>query len=51
MLALPGPVFGALKLTPGAPLEMDYDFIHGPAVRQRFKEALRPLLAKRRERV
>ncbi len=51
VLSLPGPVFGALKLVPGAPLQMDYDFIHGPAVRQRFREALRPLLTRQREKV
>jgi len=50
LMALPGPVFGALKLVPGAPLDMDYDFIHGPDVRRRFKEAIQPLLAKRKTR-
>jgi hypothetical protein len=29
---------------------MDYDFIHGSAVRQKFKDALRPLLAKGKQR-
>ena len=50
VLSLQGPVFGVLKLVPGEPLEMDYDFIHGPAVRQKFKDALKPLLAKGKQR-
>jgi phosphonopyruvate decarboxylase len=46
VLSLPGPVFGALKVVPGAPLDLDYDFIHGPEVRRQFKEAIRPLRAR-----
>ena len=52
ILSRPGPVFVTLKVTAegGAPLDLDYDYIHGPEVRRRFKEAIRPMIEKRGER-
>ena len=41
LLAEPGPVFATLKLEPGGPQQRDYSRIHGPAVRQAFKDALK----------
>jgi phosphonopyruvate decarboxylase len=41
LLAEPGPVFVDLKLAPGGPQQRDYNRIHGPAVRQAFKDALK----------
>lgn len=50
VLALPGPVFATLKLVAGAPLDYDYDLIHGVEVRQQFKAAIRPLIDRRDRR-
>jgi len=41
LLAEQGPVFVDLKVEPSGPQERDYSRIHGPAVRQAFKDALR----------
>jgi phosphonopyruvate decarboxylase len=40
LLALEGPVFAALRIVPGEPSPQDYAFIHSPAARQIFKDAL-----------
>src|SRR5580704_18922452 len=40
LLAEPGPVFADLKITAGGPQERDYARIHGPHVRQAFRDAL-----------
>ena len=36
-----GPIFVTLKLVPGDPPPQDYAYIHGPAVREAFRAALR----------
>ena len=41
ILAEQGPVFINLKVEPAGPQERDYSRIHGPAVRQAFKDALK----------
>jgi sulfopyruvate decarboxylase subunit beta len=41
ILTEPGPVFVDLKVEPGGPQQRDYSRIHGPAVRQAFKDALK----------
>lgn len=40
LLTRPGPVFATLKTVPGEPSPMDYEWIHGPETRRRFKAAL-----------
>ena len=40
LLAEPGPVFADLKITSSGPQERDYARIHGPHVRQAFRDAL-----------
>ncbi len=40
-MAQPGPSFATLKVEPGASPKFDYATMHGPAVRQAFKSALR----------
>jgi phosphonopyruvate decarboxylase len=47
LLALEGPVFTSLKITPGEPPKLDYRWMHGKENRQRFKDAIRPRLAAR----
>lgn len=47
VLARPGPVFATLKLAASGPLRLDYPLIHGPEARRRFKQAIRPLIARR----
>ena len=41
LIKAPGPIFVDLKLTAGPPPSQDYAFIHGPATRAAFREALR----------
>ncbi|MSO71965.1 MAG: thiamine pyrophosphate-binding protein [Alphaproteobacteria bacterium] len=41
ILAEEGPVFVALKVEPTGPQKRDYERIHGPGVRQAFKDALK----------
>ncbi len=45
LLALQGPVFVCLKVVPGAtaPRQGDYAYLHGPEVRQRFRDGLRAI--------
>jgi phosphonopyruvate decarboxylase len=40
ILAEPGPVFVCLKIEPGGPQQRDYSRLHGPQVRQAFRDAL-----------
>jgi phosphonopyruvate decarboxylase len=40
ILSEPGPVFVDLKVEPAGPQERDYSRLHGPHVRQAFKDAL-----------
>jgi phosphonopyruvate decarboxylase len=40
ILAEPGPVFIDLKVEPAGPQERDYSRLHGPHVRQAFRDAL-----------
>jgi sulfopyruvate decarboxylase subunit beta len=40
LLQEPGPIFVDLKVTPSGPQNRDYSQLHGPAVRQAFKDAL-----------
>ena len=47
VLSVPGPVFATLKVVAADQPPMDYDYIHSAEVRRQFKEALRPLIAKR----
>lgn len=47
VLSAPGPVFATLKIAAADPPPLDYGYIHSAEVRRRFKEAIRPLLAKR----
>jgi sulfopyruvate decarboxylase subunit beta len=45
VMRLDGPIFGTLKLVPGAaPLRIDYRWMHGPKTRAGFKNALLSLL-------
>lgn len=39
-MAAKGPVFVSLKLVAAGPLKVDYKRVHGPEVRQRFREAI-----------
>lgn len=41
VLATPGPVFAALRVTPGGPLDYDYRDLYDPARRAAFQAALR----------
>ena len=41
ILSETGPVFITLKVEPSGPQQRDYNRIHGPAVRQAFKDAIR----------
>jgi len=45
ILSLSGPVFTTLKIVPGEPSPLDYEFIHGPGTRQDFKAAIAAILA------
>lgn len=47
VLALPGPVFGTLKLVAAGELNVDFGEAKGVQERREFKEALKPLLAAR----
>jgi sulfopyruvate decarboxylase subunit beta len=47
VLALPGPVFGTLKLVAAGELNVDFGEAKGAQERRAFKEALKPLLAAR----
>jgi len=47
VLSAPGPVFAALKIEPGETPELDYEWMHGDQVRRDFKDAIRPLIARR----
>ena len=40
LLATPGPVFAALRITPGDPSPQDYAYIHSAEARRTFKSAL-----------
>ena len=40
LLSVSGPVFADLKITSSGPQERDYSRLHGPYVRQAFREAL-----------
>ena len=40
LLSETGPVFADLKITSSGPQERDYSRLHGPHVRQAFKDAL-----------
>jgi sulfopyruvate decarboxylase subunit beta len=40
ILAEPGPVFACLKVEPAGPQQRDYSRLHGPHVRQAFRDAL-----------
>ena len=40
ILSEPGPVFVDLKVEPAGPQERDYSRLHGPHVRQAFRDAL-----------
>ncbi len=46
LLAMKGPVFGALKVEPGdaPPLNYDYEWLHSADRRREFREAVKPLL-------
>jgi len=50
VLALPGPVFVALKVVAGDPPPQDYELIHSEQVRREFKAAIAPMLARRNKR-
>lgn len=39
-LASPGPALAVIPIEPGEPYPRDYDFIHSPEARQRFRTAL-----------
>lgn len=41
VLGAPGPTFVTLHVVPGDPSPVDFDLIHGAAVRKAFKEALK----------
>lgn len=41
LLRAKGPVFATLKVEPGEPSPVDWDYIHGPDTRVNFKAALR----------
>jgi hypothetical protein len=41
ILAEQGPVFINLKVEPAGPQERDYSRLHGPPVRQAFKDAIK----------
>lgn len=47
VLSRPGPVFVVLKVVAGDTPPMDYEYIHSAEVRRDFKEAIRPLIARR----
>ena len=47
VLDAPGPMFGRLKVTPGGPVTYDYPYIHGPAVRAAFRDAIAPMIEAR----
>ncbi len=47
VLSAPGPVFVALKIEPGEAPELDYEWMHSEQVRRDFKDAIRPLIARR----
>jgi phosphonopyruvate decarboxylase len=48
VLALPGPVFVALKVVAGDPPPQDYDLIHSDKVRREFRAAIAPMVARRK---
>jgi hypothetical protein len=39
-LPQPGPIFITMKIVPGTPPKLDYEYMHGARVRQEFKSAL-----------
>ena len=47
ILSTPGPVFVTLKIVASEPPELDYVWLHSEQVRSEFKDAIRPLIAKR----
>lgn len=47
VMAMPGPVFATLKVETGAPLTYDYEYLHHADRRAEFREALKPLIARR----
>jgi phosphonopyruvate decarboxylase len=48
VLSVPGPVFATLKVEADDDPPQDYAFMHHPDRRREFKEALKPILARRR---
>jgi phosphonopyruvate decarboxylase len=40
LLHQPGPIFITMKVVPGTPPKLDYEYMHGARVRQEFKAAL-----------
>jgi sulfopyruvate decarboxylase subunit beta len=40
VLDQPGPTFTTLKIAPGEPPKLDYGYMHGAAVREKFRQAL-----------
>jgi sulfopyruvate decarboxylase subunit beta len=51
VLALPGPVFATLKVVAGGAQELDFGKLNSAEGRQRFKEAIKPFLARERTHV
>ena len=47
VLSTPGPVFATLKIVAAEAPELDYVWLHSEPVRREFKDAIRPLIARR----
>ncbi len=47
VMALEGPVFVTLKIEAAGELELDYPYTHGAQAREDFRQAVKPLIAKR----
>lgn len=47
IMALPGPVFVALKIEAAGALELDYPYTHGAEARADFRQAIQPMIARR----
>ena len=47
IMSAPGPVFASLKIVAGEAPELDYEWLHDESRRREFKDAIRPLIARR----
>ena len=51
VMSAPGPVFVTLKIVAGEAPALDYEWLHSERVREDFKDAVRPLIARRGARI